>query len=209
MTRHFTALPRHLAWFGTVLLLTACVTINIYFPAAAAEDAARTIVRDVLGETAQPAEDSPSAAPTAPDARLEGGVQRVLALILDAIIPPAQAQQANINIRTAGIDALRASMRSRTPALQPHFASGAIGFTRDGLVTLRDLNAVPLRDRAAVQRLVTEENADRNALYREIARANDRPEWESDIRSTFARVWVQEAPRGYWYQDERGQWRQK
>ena len=30
------------------LALTACVTINIYFPAAAAEEAARTIVRDVL-----------------------------------------------------------------------------------------------------------------------------------------------------------------
>ncbi|MGB5649519.1 MAG: DUF1318 domain-containing protein, partial [Sedimenticolaceae bacterium] len=28
------------------LALTACVTINIYFPAAAAEEAARTIVRD-------------------------------------------------------------------------------------------------------------------------------------------------------------------
>ncbi|MBK1672019.1 hypothetical protein CKO35_01645 [Ectothiorhodospira shaposhnikovii] len=209
MTRHFTTLPRHLVWFGAVLLLTACVTINIYFPAAAAEDAARTIVRDVLGETPRPAEDGPEATPTPPDARLDAVPKRVLAVIMDTFIPPAQAQQANINIRTATIDGLRSSMRARTPALQPHFASGAVGFTRDGLVTIRDLNAVPLRDRATVQRLVTEENADRNALYREIARANDRPEWESDIRATFARVWVQEAPRGYWYQDERGQWRQK
>lgn len=209
MTRHFIAIPRHLAWFGAVLLLTACVTINIYFPAAAAEDAARTIVRDVLGETARPADESPETTPATPEARLDGAGQRILGVILDTVIPPAQAQQANINIRTAAIDNLRASMRSRTPALQPHFASGAIGFTRDGMVTIRDLNAVPLRDRATVQRLVTEENADRNALYREIARANDRPEWESDIRATFARVWVQEAPRGYWYQDERGQWRQK
>ena len=32
------------------LMLSACVTINIYFPAAAAEDAARVIVRDVLNE---------------------------------------------------------------------------------------------------------------------------------------------------------------
>ena len=32
------------------LALSACVTINIYFPAAAAEDAARVIVRDVLNE---------------------------------------------------------------------------------------------------------------------------------------------------------------
>ena len=32
------------------LALSACVTINIYFPAAAAEDAARVIVRDVLND---------------------------------------------------------------------------------------------------------------------------------------------------------------
>ena len=38
------------------LMLTACVTINIYFPAAAAEEAARTIVRDVLNsEQTEPA----------------------------------------------------------------------------------------------------------------------------------------------------------
>ncbi len=31
------------------LLLASCVTVNIYFPAAEAETAASTIVRDVLG----------------------------------------------------------------------------------------------------------------------------------------------------------------
>jgi uncharacterized protein len=56
---------------------------------------------------------------------------------------------------------------------------------------------------------VNEENADRKALYREIARANDRPDWEDNIRETFARVWVDEAPSGYWYQDAGGSWRQK
>ena len=35
--------------FTIFLLLAACVTINVYFPAAAADSAARTIVRDVLG----------------------------------------------------------------------------------------------------------------------------------------------------------------
>ena len=31
----------------TALLLTACVTINIYFPAAAAENAADEIIKDI------------------------------------------------------------------------------------------------------------------------------------------------------------------
>ena len=41
-------MKRLLAYPFMVLVVTACVTINIYFPAAAAEEAARTIVRDVL-----------------------------------------------------------------------------------------------------------------------------------------------------------------
>jgi uncharacterized protein YdbL (DUF1318 family) len=129
--------------------------------------------------------------------------------LVNGLISPAQAQQPDINIRSSAIDSLRASMRQRASALRPHYQSGAVGFTSDGLVAMRDLNAVPLRDRSTVQRLVSEENADRTALYREIARANDRPEWESDIRKTFARVWVEEAPSGYWYQDDRGRWQQK
>ena len=33
-----------------ILLLTACVTINVYFPAAAAESAADRIIEEVYGE---------------------------------------------------------------------------------------------------------------------------------------------------------------
>jgi hypothetical protein len=43
----------------------------------------------------------------------------------------------------------------------------------------------------------------------EIARANGHPEWEPDIRRTFADRWVANAPRGWWYQDASGAWKQK
>jgi len=191
-------------WMLGAMALTACVTVNIYFPAAAAEDAARTIVRDVLG--------TPEAAPAPtpePGARNRGAAVQLAGSLLSLVVPPAQAQQPNIDIRSPGIDALRASMRARTPQLAPHYRSGAVGFGRDGLLAMRDLNAVALRDRATVQRLVADENNDRTALYREIARANGHPEWEANIRDTFARVWVEEAPAGYWYQDAGGNWQQK
>ncbi|MFP4079084.1 MAG: YdbL family protein [Ectothiorhodospira sp.] len=189
------------------LLLSACVTVNIYFPAAAAEDAARTIVRDVLGENGESprGREEPEAEPEA----FNGTAARVLTAALDLLVPPAHAQSPDIDIRTPAIDALRASMRGRNARLRPHFRSGAIGLTRDGEVAVRDLNTVPLRERAAVQQLVAEENADRKALYREIARANGHPEWAGDIRETFARVWVEEAPAGYWYQDRQGRWQRK
>jgi uncharacterized protein len=192
-----------------VLALSACVTVNIYFPAAAAEDAARTIVRDVLGAPEGAPQQQPANPAPEPGARNRGAMVQLAGRVLEVLVPPAHAQQPDISIRSAGIDGLRQSMRARSSDLAPHYRSGAIGFARDGLVAIRDLNAVPLRDRASVQRLVADENKDRAALYREIARANGQPEWEPNIRDTFARVWVEEAPAGYWYQDAGGSWRQK
>ena len=45
----------------SALLLTACVTINIYFPAAAAEKAADEIIKDIQTITPQKTEPKPKA----------------------------------------------------------------------------------------------------------------------------------------------------
>lgn len=203
------AMQRLSAIFLVALVTSACVTIHIYFPAAAAEEAARTIVRDVL-EISDPPASRPDAA-TEPTSRgiSPGPGLSLLAWTMDRLVPAAAAQTPDLRIETPTTSRLRASMRARNAALAPYFRNGAIGFGNDGLVAIRDLSEVPLRDRSEVQRLVREENADRSALYREIARANDRPDWEQNIRETFARVWVEEAPSGYWYQDGGGNWRQK
>jgi uncharacterized protein YdbL (DUF1318 family) len=77
------------------------------------------------------------------------------------------------------------------------------------LVEVRDQNAVPLPERNAVRKLVAEENADRANLYREIANANGHPEWEADIRSTFAQRWITRASTGWYVQDKDGNWKRK
>jgi uncharacterized protein YdbL (DUF1318 family) len=101
-------------------------------------------------------------------------------------------------------------MAGRWSDLEKFFASGAIGLTNNGNVEVRDLNAVALPDRATVKRLVSEDNADRAQLYTEIAKANSHPEWESDIRKSFAKRWVATgAQPGWYYQDDGGAWKQK
>lgn len=204
-------IPGALTALLTVAVLSACVTVNIYFPAAAAEDAARTIVRDVLGEEAagERPQETPDVEPQREPEAFQDAAGRLLVSALDLLVSPAHAQSPDIDIRTPAINALRASLRARNDQLRPHFRSGAIGLTWDGSVAVRDLKQVPLRERARVQQLVAEENADRSALYREIARANGHPDWVDEIRETFARVWVEEAPGGYWYQDRQGRWQRK
>jgi uncharacterized protein YdbL (DUF1318 family) len=76
-------------------------------------------------------------------------------------------------------------------------------------VAVRDAASVALNQRNKLKKMVADENQDRDALYREIARANNHPEWEQDIRKTFTRIWIEEAPAGYWYKSTGGSWVKK
>lgn len=131
----------------------------------------------------------------------------LLALLLG--LAGTASAQANLEINTPAIAALQRSMQERHAQLQPLYAGGAVGLTRDGNVALRDANAVPLAQRAQVNGLVAAENQDRAALYREIAQANKRPEWENEIRSTFAQRWTDRAQAGWYYQNVSGAWMRK
>jgi uncharacterized protein YdbL (DUF1318 family) len=123
-------------------------------------------------------------------------------------LPLAAWAAADLEANTPAISALKSSMQARYAQLSPYLSNGAVGLTRDGLTAVHDAAAVPLKDRQAVNALVSAENNDRNALYREIANANGHPEWESEIRNTFAQRWVQKAQGGWWYQDSNG-WAKK
>jgi len=204
------------------ILITACVTVNVYFPAAAAEQAADRIIDTVTGQppqgaqpATQPGEPRPQSSITAPQPFAAESVgQHLLAALggtLDLLIPVAQAQGApNLDLATPEIRAVTASMQQRFGQLQKYFASGAVGLTADGMVQVRDQNVVPLPERAAVKNLVAEDNRDRATLYSEIAKANGHPEWEGDIRKTFARRWVERgAQPGWYYQNSAGTWTQK
>jgi uncharacterized protein len=117
--------------------------------------------------------------------------------------------QANLDVNTPGITAITNSMKVRNAQLQPAYLSGAVGFAKDGNVAVRDASALPLKDRAAINALVTQENQDRAALYKEIAKANGHPEWEGDIRTTFAQRFIQKAAAGWYVQDGGGAWVKK
>jgi len=132
----------------------------------------------------------------------------VLALLMLTLVTPVFAA-ANLEINTPAVSRLQASMQSRYQRLSRYFASGAVGLTHNGLVALRAASQVPLPQRQQVSALVSAENQDRRALYREIARANGHPEWEAEIQATFAQRWISKAPAGWWYQSPGGAWRRK
>lgn len=201
---------KSLRLFPTVLALlitSACVTINVYFPAVAAERAADRIIDDVWGKEAK---EAPPAETEQPRSSLDVE-QRLVGFALhglELLIPAAHAQEMNLDISSPAIRALTASMEARHAQLKPFYQSGAVGLTGNALIDVRDPGAVSLAQRNQLRQLVNAENADRNALYREIAVANKHPEWESQIREIFAKRWIDKAPAGWWYQTG-GAWKQK
>ncbi|NOT84330.1 MAG: YdbL family protein [Methylococcaceae bacterium] len=181
----------------SAFLLTACVTINIYFPAAAAEKAADEIIKGIQQE-------QPKAKPQVSWSGWQLAVFEALDSALNVLIAPAHAE-ADLAIDSADIRQVRASMQSRFAALDAMYSQGFVGIQADGLLTVRD---APISERNNANKLVAAENADRMKLYQAIANANGHPEWLEQIKQTFAAKWVSNAQSGWWYQAS-GSWKQK
>jgi uncharacterized protein YdbL (DUF1318 family) len=193
---------------ASLLALAACVTINVYFPAAEAQQAAQEFVGKVIGDEAPPAEENKPEKPQnqPPSASVQPSFKLMSLFISDA----TAAESVDITIRTPAIQAIQDRMADRFQnSLEAHFNSGALGFGSDGLIVVRDATKIGLKDRVTVNQLVADDNRDRKAVYREIAVANNHPEWEGQIRDTFARQWVAQAHGGWWYQSGDGAWKQK
>lgn len=131
----------------------------------------------------------------------------LLALAL-ANAAPALADapaETNLNVNTPASTALRASLKARHEALRPYLDSGAIGIGVDGRLAVHDPAAAPLSERQKLQSLMSAENADWTALFREVASANGHPEWEAQVRDAFTKRRLERAPQhGWWVQGPNG-----
>ncbi|MBF0368304.1 MAG: YdbL family protein [Magnetococcales bacterium] len=192
------------------LFLTACVTVNVYFPAPAMDEAAEQMVREIWDGLETPQESQSLESESTPGPQSHLNATGLITAFLDWTTPSAHAGGADINVSTAAIRQLKDRLRSRaSKELRPFFHSGAVGIDKRGDLTVRSESGLSLKDRSRLRRLIKADNQDRESLYREIAQANGHPEWNSDIRDRFARQWREQAHSGWWVQLSDGQWQQK
>jgi uncharacterized protein YdbL (DUF1318 family) len=193
----------------SLCLLTACVTINIYFPAKAAEKVADEIIKGIQQDSKLlPDPALQQLQPGASNSQWQLAILRLLDGSLNFLISPAQAE-ANLAIDTAEIRQLRAAMKKRYAGLQSYYANDFVGIQSDGLLIVRNAGKIPLKDRNKVNKLVAAENSDRNKLYQAIASANGHPDWAAQIQATFAKRWISNAQAGWSYQNADGNWLRK
>src|SRR3954468_2304449 len=109
-SRHWLRMRAFGLHVGAMVLLAACVTINVYFPAAEAKEAAKQFVEKVIGDQAPPAQPAPGA--PKPESNPPGGMAM---LGFDPLmllgIGEARAQSTpDITIKTPAIQAIQARM---------------------------------------------------------------------------------------------------
>ena len=182
-----------------VPVLTACVTVNIYFPAAAVQRAADKIVEETWGDQGKGGAKEPPKS---------GSLIREKRYVVISFVSEAHAQQPDINVSNPAIRGLKDSIKTRSGSLIPFMDKGNAGIGRDGLLAVRTTEGLNLKERSEVQQLVDAENRDRENLYAEIAKANNFPrERVGDIKAIFAKSWTEQAKAGWWIKDAQGNWK--
>ncbi len=108
------------------------------------------------------------------------------------------------------------AMQARLPQLSALMEKGVTGLMQNGYVQLIRPEGLTGAQLAQAKALVRAENTDRHTLY-EAATAgvgqgayfNDGEGWAGVTNSDFGLQWIAQAPKGWWVQDNNGQWYQK
>ena len=187
----------------TVSIVAACLTVNVYFyPSEEVDKTAKKIIEDIRSGGPMPEKEQEGSQ------KGEGaGGSGSQGWHLTAVAYAASKETA---VSSPAIDALKEKIKKRFDDLEPYFNAGAIGEANDGLVAIRDASVLPMKDRAKLNRIVNEENADRKALYKEVAKelgveAKDMPK----VQRSFAEQWQDFARPGWWIQDANGTWKKR
>jgi uncharacterized protein len=187
--------------------LVACITINVYFPEQAIKDLSQQIEAEVEREA------SGGAAPLEPNPTPAAGSGPLAALLsLGASVAWAgEDEVAPPEVSNPAIRSIIGSRAARLESLNGWKRQGVVGENNQALVEVRNLDAVPgLKERADVQRLVRDENADREQLFREIAAAKNVDLSQLPrIQATYAETLRSTAHPGDWLQQPDGAWMQK
>ena len=201
---------------GCAAVLAACITINVYFPEAAVKELAQQIedeVQRTAGSASSPTP-APEPTPTPVAEPAAGAPESLLSWVLSLGATTAYAAQDEVaapEITNPAIRKIIDSRAARLAAVTDLKAKGVVGESNEALLVVRNLDAIQgLKERAEAQKLIKDENADREQLFKEIAAAkNVELAQLPQIRTTYAETLREKAHPGDWIQLPDGSWAQK
>jgi hypothetical protein len=166
----------------SAILIFACVTINIYFPAEKVESVAGEIVEDIRGSQSQ--EEKESKESDEKEKSFFDDRHFTVSLVAVAWAEDVTAVS-NPTIRT-----LKQQMKERFKMLKPWFDQQVLKEGDDGYVVIAQTGGLGLKEKNEIRKLVDAENSDRKALYRAVAEALQIDPGQIDrIGRIFAEQW--------------------
>lgn len=166
-----------------VLVLFACVTINIYFPAEKVESVAGEIVDEIRGQD--------GGEEKSPGEQKDSFLYKVRLALSPAVV---WAQEA-VEVSNPTIRALKEQMKGRYAQMKPYYERGMLKEGDNGYVSLGSTSGLGLKEKRDLNALVDAENKDRKRLYEEVAKAlNIDPGQINKIEAIFAKEWQKSVP---------------
>ena len=160
------------------LMVFACVTINIYFPAEQVESVAGEIVDEIRGQT--------------PAGEKSRGNEKshLINKSFYAFFRPVAMAAEPLTVSNPSIRMLKQQMTARYAQMKPFYQKGILKEENNGYVSLAQTTGLDLKEKRNLNSLVAAENGDRRKLYGEIAKAMKiDPSQVGRIGEIFAREW--------------------
>ncbi len=160
------------------LMVFACVTINIYFPAEQVESVAGEIVDEIRGQ--KPINEK----------SLQNKKSSLFNKSLFAFLAPVAAAAEPLTVSNPSIRMLKQQMKARYAQMKPFYEKGILREDNNGYVSLAQPAGLDLKEKRNLTNLVAAENGDRRKLYGEIAKAMKiDPSQVGRIGEIFAKEW--------------------
>jgi hypothetical protein len=195
--------------FFIILVSCAIITVNIYFPEKDVKEAYKTLEKELMTPESEQ-----------PKSKTEGKPQSSIKFEL---VTSAYAQEAGLSEKITEIikkmpDVVNAykEMGARITNIDRLRDSGAVGEGNKGILVVRDEKLLTPDDK----KLVAMENENRrtvmNGMARAIIRINRVPENDQNLKQVmpqaveqFAAIRRDSAKKGWWIQDQYGNWSRK
>ena len=130
----------------------------------------------------------------------------LLAVVSCTAIAAAPGDPINLDIGTPPVVVVKHSLAQRASRLVRFYDAGIIGLGYDGMVRMRDDSHLTLTQRQIAEKLIDNENPDRNSLIYALAEGHAGKAYEPAARAAQVKRWKEQWHSGWWIEDAQGKW---
>lgn len=122
--------------------------------------------------------------------------------------PPAPGE-INLDFASPPVVIAKHALTQRSSRLVRFYEVGVIGLGDDGMVKIHDDSRLTLVQRQIAEKLIDQENPDRNSLIYALAEAHGGQKSQPIVRAAQVKRWKDQFKSGWWIQDAQGIWHRK